>query len=454
MGQGNFLRVTTSAAASGQITMAKFTPGSAGTSWSALTGTVTSGGVSYTSINGGFDLFVRPNTPPSSDQSWFRVLDLDARSGNNGLRIILTGGGGGFQFQVVSNSATAFGSSAGSWDGASKTLGVTSALVTGAVNHVAATFNTSASGQVTVKLFAVGSGAAIDTASSANLLGTLSFYANASVIGANVLGSGAWSMYGRQPTVWADSSIDYDCVRLYNADPKVFPALSFVPTAAPAITTPPQGQSVTAGQSATFSVVAAGTPAPGYQWQKNGTDIPGATSSSYTTPATAAADDGALFRVVVSNAAGSVTSSAATLTVANSYSAWKSRSFTSAQQADGAVSGPAANPAGDGLSNLLKYACGLDPGSNQSALAPRVDTRSVAGSDYLHITFRRQKNAPDLTCTVQVSNDLATWYSGPSFTTQVSQSDNGDGTLTLTVRDLSPSSSHPKRFLRLVVSLP
>jgi len=84
---------------------------------------------------------------------------------------------------------------------------------------------------------------------------------------------------------------------------------------APYINTQPANQTVTAGQTATFSVVAAGTPPLTYQWQKNGTDITGATSSSYTTPVTTTADNGELFRVVVSNAAGNLTSNAATLTV-------------------------------------------------------------------------------------------------------------------------------------------
>ena len=52
-----------------------------------------------------------------------------------------------------------------------------------------------------------------------------------------------------------------------------------------------------------------------YQWRKNGVNIAGATSASYTTPATTAADNGSLFSVVVSNSAGSVTSNNATLTV-------------------------------------------------------------------------------------------------------------------------------------------
>src|SRR6266404_2080206 len=84
---------------------------------------------------------------------------------------------------------------------------------------------------------------------------------------------------------------------------------------APSITTQPASQTVTVGQTATFTVVATGTSPLTYQWKKNGTSISGATSSSYTTPATTSSDNGAQFTVVVSNSAGSVTSNAATLTV-------------------------------------------------------------------------------------------------------------------------------------------
>jgi len=84
---------------------------------------------------------------------------------------------------------------------------------------------------------------------------------------------------------------------------------------APSITTQPANQTVTAGQTAGFSVVASGTAPLAYQWQKNGSDISGATSSLYTTPATTASDSGATFRVVVSNSAGNATSNNATLTV-------------------------------------------------------------------------------------------------------------------------------------------
>lgn len=86
------------------------------------------------------------------------------------------------------------------------------------------------------------------------------------------------------------------------------------PPTGPSISTQPANQTVNAGQTATFTVVASGS-SLGYQWKKNGTDIGGATSASYTTPATTVSDSGSSFTVTVSNAQGSVTSSAATLTV-------------------------------------------------------------------------------------------------------------------------------------------
>jgi len=84
---------------------------------------------------------------------------------------------------------------------------------------------------------------------------------------------------------------------------------------APYITTQPANQTVTAGQTAAFSVAATGTAPITYQWQRNGADITGATSSSYTTPVTTTADSGEMFRVTVSNTAGNVTSNSALLTV-------------------------------------------------------------------------------------------------------------------------------------------
>lgn len=83
----------------------------------------------------------------------------------------------------------------------------------------------------------------------------------------------------------------------------------------PSITTQPANQSVTAGQAATFMVIATGTAPLAYQWQRGATNIQGATSSSYTTQPTLLSDNGSQFAVVVSNSAGTARSHTAILTV-------------------------------------------------------------------------------------------------------------------------------------------
>ena len=87
-----------------------------------------------------------------------------------------------------------------------------------------------------------------------------------------------------------------------------------VTSTAPAITTQPAAQQVAAGDSASFTVVATGDPAPTYQWKKNGQTISGATDSTYTIAEVTAGDAGS-YTVVVTNDAGSVTSNAAALTL-------------------------------------------------------------------------------------------------------------------------------------------
>jgi len=83
---------------------------------------------------------------------------------------------------------------------------------------------------------------------------------------------------------------------------------------APTITTQPQNRTVNTGASVTFTVAATGTPSPSYQWRKNGTNLTGATSASYTI-ASAQTSHAGTYSVFVSNTAGSVTSAGATLTV-------------------------------------------------------------------------------------------------------------------------------------------
>jgi hypothetical protein len=83
---------------------------------------------------------------------------------------------------------------------------------------------------------------------------------------------------------------------------------------APTISTQPGSLNVSTGNDAAFAIAARGTEALSYQWQYNGAAIAGANSPVLRLAAVTAGQAGD-YRVVVSNAAGTVTSAAATLTV-------------------------------------------------------------------------------------------------------------------------------------------
>ncbi len=137
--------------------------------------------------------------------------------------------------------------------------------------------------------------------------------------GANISGATA-SSYTTPATTTGDSGSTFQVVVSNSAGSTPSATVTLTVNAAavaPTITTQPSNQTVTAPQTATFSVTATGTAPLSYQWSKNGSAIPGATASSYTTPATTAADDGSTFQVVVSNSVGSTPSSTVTLSVSS-----------------------------------------------------------------------------------------------------------------------------------------
>src|SRR6266481_3419928 len=146
----------------------------------------------------------------------------------------------------------------------------------------------------------------------------------------------------------------------------------------PTIVTPPANQTVTAGQTATFSITASGTAPLSYQWQENGADVSGATSASYTTAATTAQDNGAQFRVMVSNPAGSATSGMATLTVDSSPTI-------------------------------------VTPPANQKVVVGQTATFSITASGTAPLSYKWQKNGADINGATLAS------YTTPAATAQ----DNG-----------------------------
>jgi hypothetical protein len=196
---------------------------------------------------------------------------------------------------------------------------------------------------------------------------------------ANISGATSASYTTPAATV-ADNAAKFDVMVSNSAGSMASAQATLTVNAAPAgpsITMQPANQTVTAGQTATFSVVAAGTAPISYQWRKNTTNIGGATSASYTTPAAATADNGAKFDAIVSNSVSSVTSTQATLTV---------------------------NAAPVGPSITMQPA-------NQTVTAGQTATFSVVASGTAPISYQWQKNAADIT------NATAASYTSPATTT-------------------------------------
>ncbi|MBO0724436.1 MAG: immunoglobulin domain-containing protein, partial [Blastocatellia bacterium] len=98
------------------------------------------------------------------------------------------------------------------------------------------------------------------------------------------------------------------------SDPN-FVLSGWAPQTLPFIRSQLVSQTASAGQDVVFAVGAAGSPAPAYQWFKDGVAIPGATGPTLLIPAVQANAAGD-YTVVVNNSAGSATSAPATLTVA------------------------------------------------------------------------------------------------------------------------------------------
>jgi len=132
------------------------------------------------------------------------------------------------------------------------------------------------------------------------------------------------------------------------------------------------------------------------------------------------------------------------------FQSWQQQSFTVEQLALAAISGPHADANGDGTSNLHAYAFGLSP------WVQIAGNQTVVGSEngYLTITFTRRTDPTDVTYAVEVSDDLVTWNSGPSYTALLRSTPINAATERIVVRDKSLMAVAPqqKRFMRLRVS--
>lgn len=212
----------------------------------------------------------------------------------------------------------------------------------------------------------------------------------------------------------------------------------------PVIATAPVTQTVVEGGDVVFTVVASGSAPLRYQWLKNGEPLVGenaaALSFSDVLPA-----DSASYSVIVRNDYGSA-NAAAVLTVASagSYLGWAVAHFLPGELLLPAVSGPAADPDGAGVTNLVRYAFGL-PARGPVAAPTSVITVVDGGLNYLAVQFTRAAVSDDLLYTVQASGNLVDWRDVAVLSAGVP--------IEQTVRDTVATSAAPRRFLRVKIEL-
>ena len=169
------------------------------------------------------------------------------------------------------------------------------------------------------------------TPTSTTLSGGQTQQFNATVAGSSV--AVAWSIapsnvgsissngvYSAPGSIASSQIVTVTATSVQNTSNSASASVTLTPSTGTAIIQQPRSAIVAVGQTATFSVTATGA-GLSYQWQSmppgasTFTSISGATSSSYTTPATAAADNGTQFLCVVTSGSPPITSNAAVLSV-------------------------------------------------------------------------------------------------------------------------------------------
>ena len=216
------------------------------------------------------------------------------------------------------------------------------------------------------------------------------------------------------------------------------------------------GKSVTAISAGDEDSLALTSDGQAVAWGKNNYGQLGNGITGTSTVPVLVNTDGILAgKTVVAIAAGTFHSMVMFGSVPPSYTAWQNEFFTPAELTHPAICGDTATPVGDSIPNLLKYALNLDPMANGVGKLPVTSVVSISGSNYLTLTYTQAILAANINYIPEVSDDLQTWHSGPSYIGLVSLTNNSDGvTQTVVVQALQPISATKSRFIRLRVTKP
>jgi len=223
--------------------------------------------------------------------------------------------------------------------------------------------------------------------------------ANSNDAWSDVAGPGAnTASYTTEPLTLADNGVQYRVVATNSLGSAESAGVTISVSdldVAPTITTQPGNLSVTAGGDAVFAVVARGTEALSYQWSRNGTPIMGANSPVLRLTGVTSAAHGGVYRVTVSNGAGTVESDAVTLTVT---------AGAPAAVAPSIVTQPAAVTVNAG--NTATFAVGVD-GSGPFTFAWRKDGVAIPGATSAVLTLSSVSASSAGNYSVAVSNAVA-----------------------------------------------
>ena len=119
---------------------------------------------------------------------------------------------------------------------------------------------------------------------------------------------------------------------------------------------------------------------------------------------------------------------------------WLRANFTAAQLTNLAVSGDAADPANDGLPNLMKYALGLNPNTaDPNPFAPGV------ANGIFTLNYPLSKSAVDVSLTTLWSTNLTAWQLGTNFYQVVNVADQVTNQI-ITIQPTTPAASGFFRF--------